>query len=59
MQAHPASNGFLEDDQARDRAANSCCYVGKRRGEERLPSEECERAPESKDGAQPASQTLG
>ena len=37
VQGHPAGNGFLEDDQARDQAANSCRYVGKRRGEEILP----------------------
>ena len=59
VQAHPASNGFLGDDQARDQAANSCCYVGKRFGEEILPLEECARTEEGKDGAQPASWTLG
>ena len=59
VQAHPTSNGFLEDDQARDQVANSCCYVGKRRGEEMLPLEECARAQEGKDGAQPAIWTSG
>ena len=33
VRAHPMSNGFLEDDQAHDQAANSCRYVVKRRGE--------------------------
>ena len=30
VRAHPASDGFLEDDHAHDQAANSCRYVGKR-----------------------------
>ena len=59
VQARSASNGFPGDDQACDQAANSCRYVGKRRGEEILPLEECARAQEGKDGAQPASRTLG
>ena len=59
VQARPGSNGFPEDDQARDQAANSCRYVGKHLGEEKLPLEECTRAQEGKDGAQPASRTLG
>ena len=59
VQAHPVGNGFLGDDQAHDRAANSCRYVGKRRGEEMLPLEECARAQEGKDGAQPANRTSG
>ena len=59
VQARPASNGFPEDDQARDQAANRCRYVGKHLGEEKLPLEECTRAQEGKDGAQPASRTLG
>ena len=59
VQARPASNGFPEDDQARDQAANSCRYVGKHLGEEKLRLEECTRAQEGKDGAQPASRTLG
>ena len=59
VQARLASNGFPEDDQARDQAANSCRYVGKHLGEEKLPLEECTRAQEGKDGAQPASRTLG
>ena len=41
VRAHPTSNGFLEDDQANDQAANSCCYMGKRRGEDKLLLEEC------------------
>ena len=44
VRAHPASNGFLEDDQAQDQAANSYRYVGKHLGEEKLPLEECTRA---------------
>ena len=40
VQAHPASNGFLADDQAHDQAANSCHYVGKCHGEKKLPLEE-------------------
>ena len=59
VQAHPVSNEFLEDDQSCDQAANSYRYVGKRRGEEKLPLEECTQAQEGKDGAQPASRTLG
>ena len=59
VQARPASNGFLDDDQARDQAANSCRSVGKHRREEKLLSEECARAQEGKDGAQLASRTLG
>ena len=59
VRARSASNGFPEDDQARDRAANSCHYVGKHLGEEKLPLEECTRAQEGKDGAQPASRTVG
>ena len=59
VQAHPASNGFLENEQARNQAANGCGYVGKRRGEEKPPLEECARAQEGKDGAQPASRSLG
>ena len=59
VQAHPMSNGFLEDDQARDQAANSCRYVGKRRGEENLPLVEYAWAQVGKDGAQPPSRALG
>ena len=59
VQACPASNAFPEDDQACDQAANSCYCVGKHLGEENLPLEECTRAQEGKDGAQPASGTLG
>ena len=36
VQAHPASNCILVDDQAHDRAVNSCCYVEKRHREEKL-----------------------
>ena len=59
VQARPTSNAFPEDDQARDQAAISCRYVGKHIREEKLPLEECTRAQEGKDGAQPASRTLG
>ena len=55
VQARPTSNGFPEGDQARDQAANSCHYVGKHLGEEKLPLYECMRAQEGKDGARPAS----
>ena len=50
VQARSASNGFPGDDQARDQAANSCRYVGKRRGEENLPLVECARVQEGKYG---------
>ena len=59
VQPHPASNGFLEDYQACNQVASNCRYVGKRHGEEMLLLEECARAQEGKDGAQPASRTLG
>ena len=55
VRAHPASNGFLEDDQAHDQAANSSRYVGERHGEEKLPLEKCAQAQEGKDGVQSAS----
>ena len=59
VRAHLASNGFLEDDQAHDQVANNCCYVVKHCGKEKLLLKECTQAQEGKDGAQPASRTLG
>ena len=53
VRAHPMGNGSLADDQAHNQVANNCHYVGKRRGEEKLPLEECTRAQEGKDDAQP------
>ena len=58
VRAHAMSNGFLVDDQAHDRAANSCLYVGKHCGEEKLLLGACAQAQEGKDGAQPTIRTF-
>ena len=58
MRAHPASNGVLMDDQVHNWAANNCSYMGKRRGEEKLPPSACAYASEGKDSAQSVSQTF-
>ena len=58
MQAHPASNGVLVDDQGHDQAADNYSYVGERRREEKLLLRECERAQEGKDAGQPTSLTF-
>ena len=43
VQAHPISNGFLVDDQAHNRVANSYRYIGKHCKEEKLLLGECAR----------------
>ena len=54
VQAHPASNEVL----VHNRAANKCCYMGKRHAEDKVPLGECARAQEGKNGVRPTSRTF-
>ena len=58
VQAHPAGNGVMEDNQGHDQVADNCCYVGERRGEGKLLLRECRQAQERKDGVRPTSRTF-